>query len=630
MTRTRCSIRPSLEALEARDTPAGTVTATFAGGRLTLTGDAAANAVLVTQGPDGRLTVSGNGSGTQFRLNGGPVGDAVTVPALVTGGVTINLGDGADELTIDGVDLPGALAINGGNGAGDGPAGNTVRLNGVHVGGSLGVTNLAGEDTTFLGGAVTVDGGLIVRNGPGGGTVWGDYTTDLRVGGLFSVAGGAGIDKVDLWGVAGVAVGGLAFNSGTDRDGSTYQVHPFGDLAVAGGVQITNGAGPDGTDLGGQNLTVGGAVAIQNGDGGSSSILLAQAGLSVGQVVVTNGAGYDDNGIHSYGTALVRGGVRFVNGPGAGSNYIGDGNLLSIGGNVTFLNGSGPGLHLNTIGSGDTRIGGALTVRNGAGDTDTSIAGDTRLWIGGPTRITSGDGKDLLAFGASRVADGELPAVDVGPVAVNHGDGGSDTAIAGSRLTVRGSVNVAAWDGADRVVVASVGDSGSVTGNVFVEVGPGDQQAVAVGAGDGRGLTIGGALGIWTDDSVGVNAISLAGANVRSWTTIWTGAGADAIQVTGSTFGGAFALDTGAGDDLAKLEGAGGATSFRGPVWVSTGAGDDQVWVAGDMETAGQVVFAGATTWDGGGGAGDLLVVRFTGSVFLGPDPAVTGFEAAV
>ena len=28
---TRCSIRPSLETLETRDTPAGTVTATFAG-----------------------------------------------------------------------------------------------------------------------------------------------------------------------------------------------------------------------------------------------------------------------------------------------------------------------------------------------------------------------------------------------------------------------------------------------------------------------------------------------------------------------------------------------------------------------------------------------------------------------
>jgi hypothetical protein len=73
-----------------------------------------------------------------------------------------------------------------------------------------------------------------------------------------------------------VSVGGLVFYSGADRDGSNYQVRPFGDLAVAGGVRVTNGPGLDTTDLGGQNLTVGGAVVIQNGDGGRFSNLLAQ------------------------------------------------------------------------------------------------------------------------------------------------------------------------------------------------------------------------------------------------------------------------------------------------------------------------------------------------------------------
>src|SRR5262249_56384716 len=73
-----------------------------------------------------------------------------------------------------------------------------------------------------------------------------------------------------------VSVGGLVFYCGTDRDGSNYQVRPFGDLGGAGGVRVTNGPGLDTTDLGGQNLTVGGAAVIQNGDGGSSSTLLAQ------------------------------------------------------------------------------------------------------------------------------------------------------------------------------------------------------------------------------------------------------------------------------------------------------------------------------------------------------------------
>jgi hypothetical protein len=628
MTRARSLIRPSLEALEVRDTPAGTVTATFARGRLTLTGDAAANVLLVTQGPDGRLTVSGNGSGTQFQLNGGPARDAITLPAPVTGGVAINLGAGADEVTVDGVELPGALSINGGNGAGDGPAGNSVRLVDVHVRGGLVITNLAGEDFTFLGGAVTVGGGMTVRNGPGRGTVWGDYTTDLWVGGVFSVTGGAGNDKVDLYGGVGVAVGGLAFNSGTDRDGSQYVVHPFGDLTVAGGVQITNGAGSDVTDLGGQNLAVGGAVVVQNGDGGSSTVLRAEKGVSIGPVIVTNGAGYDSNMIEGRDSALIRGNVRFVNGAGIGVNSVFGGNLLTVGGSVTFVNGPGAGLHLNTVYAADVRVTGAVTVRNGDGDTDTSIAADTRLLIGGPTRITSGDGSDLLTFGASRVAELDFPDVDVGPVVVNNGDGGSQTTIVGGRLAVRGSVTVAAWDGTDEVAVAGVIDGGSVAGRVFIDVGPGDHQNVGVGAPDGRVLTIGGPLGIWTDDSAGAAWVSLAGLDVRSWAEVWTGGGADDVRVTGSTFAGEFDLDTGSGDDTASLEWKGAATSFRGPVWVYTGDGDDKILVGGDPENSGQVVFMGATHWDGGGGA-DLRAVRLTGGVFLGPDPAVQGFEVA-
>src|SRR5262249_31126109 len=148
MLRTRHSIRPSLENLESRETPAGTVTATFAAGRVTVTGDAADNTLLVTLGFDDRLTISGDGSGTAIRLNGGPALDEVTLPAPITGAVTISLGDGKDQVTIDTVDLPGSLTINGGNGAIGGADGNTINLQGgVLVGGNLTITNLVGADT---------------------------------------------------------------------------------------------------------------------------------------------------------------------------------------------------------------------------------------------------------------------------------------------------------------------------------------------------------------------------------------------------------------------------------------------------------------------------------------------------
>lgn len=626
---TRHSLRPSLETLEARDVPAGTVSATFANGRLTITGDAAANALLIRMEPEHLLTITDNGTGTQIRLNGGPVADAVTLPAPVTGAVVINLGDGADDLFLDGVGLPGSLTINGGNGSGDGLTGNSIRLQNVQVGGNLAVTNLAGEDNIYLWGLVGVGGGLCIRNGSGRSTVFGDYTTDLRVGGVFAVTGGAGVEHVDLYGGVGVAVGGLAFNSGTDHDGSFYVVHPFGDLTVAGSIRLTNGPGPDSNDLGGHNVTIGGAVVVNNGDGGSSTVLRADSALAVGQVTITNGAGYDDNTIQGHDSTLIRGNVRITNGAGIGANSVFGGNLLSVGGSVTFVNGNGHGLHLNTVYAVDARVAGAVTVRSGDGDTDTSVAAVTRLAVGGAVRVVSGTGADQVTIGIGRVADAPIPTVDVGPIIVNSGDGGSQTAIVGSRLTVRGPVDVVGWEGTDQVVVGSVADGGSVGGHLFIQVGPGDHQAVGVGGGNGGVLSIGGALGIWADDSTGGTLVGLTAVDVRSWTQIATGDGADTVLETGSTFRGEFDLDLGAGDDAAYLEWAGGTTNFRGPVWVSTGDGNDQVAVAVDDNFAGQVVFAGATHWDGGDGT-DFLVVNYGGTVFAGPDPATTGFEAVV
>src|SRR5262249_58284127 len=96
--------------------------------------------------------------------------------------------------------------------------------------------------------------------------------------------------------------------------------------------------------------------------------------------------------------------------------------------------------------AGDARVAGGVTVRNGDGDTDTSVAANTRLSVGGPTRITSGVGMDQVTVGVGRVAGAPLPTADLGPVRVSNGDGGSQTACVGSRLAVRGSVDGATRD----------------------------------------------------------------------------------------------------------------------------------------------------------------------------------------
>lgn len=530
---TRHALRPSLESLETRDVPAtfagpkftlieaeqitavpagGMVSATFASGWLTITGDAADNVLFLAEMDDGRLLLSANGSGTLICLNGGPASGAVTLPAPVTGGITINLGDGADQLIVDGVTLPGSLTINGRNGEADGPAGNMVYLHEVRVGGNLGITNLAGLDNTFFWGTVAVRGNLSVRNGPGGSNLTGDQTTDLQVGGVFSVADGAGFDRVDLWGPANVALGGLAVNTGTDADGSYLRVHPFGNLSVNGSIRVTNGTGSDFTDFGGQNLAIRGAVAINNGDGGSSNTLLAWDTLYAGRVSITNGAGNDYNQLFCYDKEVFGGDITFVNGPGDSDNYVGGNNALAIIGSVRILNGDGR--DLNSIGSTDARIGGAVVIRNGDGSSDTSINGDNNLLVQGATRITAGAGTDVIHLGDSRV-NPTIPAVDLGPVWMSLGDGGSDTEVSGGRLNVHGSLNITAGDGSDAVLVTTKAANGKVAGNLFVDLGTGDNQVVAINASLGQVLTIGGALGVWTDDPIGQSWTDLRGLDVH-------------------------------------------------------------------------------------------------------------------
>jgi hypothetical protein len=643
---TRHSLRPSLESLEAREVPAtfagpkftlveaeqiaavpagGTVTATFAGGRLTITGDAADNTLLIGQMDDGRLVLSANGSGTVIRLNGGPADGTVTLPAPVTGGVTVNLGDGADQLIVDTVTLPGSLAINGGNGEAGGPAGNTVYLRDVHVGGNLGITNLAGADSTFIWGTTTVNGALTIRNGDGGSNIWGDRTTDLRVGGTFSIVDGAGFDKVDLWAGVNVALGGLVVNTGTDTDGSYLRIHPFGNFTVNGSIRVTNGPGADFTDFGGQNLVVRGAVAIHNGDGGSSNTLLARDTLYAGQVSITNGAGNDSNQLFCYDKEAFGGNVTFVNGPGDSDNYIGGNNALGIIGSVRILNGTGR--DLNTIGSGDCRIGGSVVIRDGDGGSDNSISGDFNLLVQGATRITAGAGFDQVHLGDNRVAPTN-PAVDLGPVSMNLGNGGSDTEVSGGRLNVHGSLNITAGDGSDAVLVTTKLANGKVAGNLFVDLGRGDNQVVAINAATGQVLTIGGALGVSTDDPVGQSWTDLRGLDVHGWTEFWTGDGSDGVLVTGSTFRGAFDMSTEGGNDVVYLEWAGGSTNFRGPAWFDTGDGSDHVWVLGGPG-GGWLEFNGKTTFDGSGGTGDVMTVADAGDLFFHSQPTVTGFETA-
>src|SRR6476660_4883284 len=108
----------ALHQLESRDNPNGTVTASVAGGVLTLTGDDLDNSIAVDQTGAGSFTVSG---AANTAIQGGPNFTGVN-------SIVANLADGNDVVALFGsVDqdsdgltdfiLPGAVTINAGDGS---------------------------------------------------------------------------------------------------------------------------------------------------------------------------------------------------------------------------------------------------------------------------------------------------------------------------------------------------------------------------------------------------------------------------------------------------------------------------------------------------------------------------------
>jgi hypothetical protein len=107
------------------------------------------------------------------------------------------------------------------------------------------------------------------------------------------------------------------------------------------------------------------------------------------------------------------------------------------------------------------------------------------------------------------------------------------------------------------------------------------------------------------------------------------GDGTEQVLVTGSMFRGTFDLDTAGGSDEVWIEWAGGSTAFKGRTWFDTGDGDDNLWVLGGPNGAGWVEFAAASTWEGGGGTGDVLAAVDNGNLIYWQVPKVSGFETA-
>ena len=275
------SKRPGFERLEDRSMLAGDVTIDLVANNLLITGDNSANALAITDTGTALVITGiqgGTPSQTQLQSNTGVVivSDVATIPkASLTGDIYINLFNGRDELSFDGVNLTGdmitsKLKVNMGVGNDRITFGSTARND---FRGDVTLDLDEGDDTLTMDGfevhAVN-EGSLFIFSGFGDDTITIGANDDNTIEGDFNIDTGTGDDIVAV-----------------DR------TNAFADFS------IDTSGGADTVDLGRENLTnfldsavqVRGNLIIDTGITGDTVRL--DAVLVVQHMLISTGDGDD-------------------------------------------------------------------------------------------------------------------------------------------------------------------------------------------------------------------------------------------------------------------------------------------------------------------------------------------------
>ena len=647
--------------------------------------------------PLGRTSRIGNVA--TFTDSGGILNSVYLGAVLISGGTRITFASGVDNVWIEDSTLAGNLLIF------NGPGSLELNIRDVDVLGNALLQNLGGGALVDGLGRPAVDA-TYIRIDPT--TITGDLT----------ILNGVGDDRVIL---EDVTVGGNTYiNNGIDGS----DVHIL-DSALSGWLTIVNAGGSSGTEdepdynahvfIGGTNpanglgqtaaTTIGGSLIVLNGWGDDLVELeyeavdkLGETGTPVavaGDVIVVGGA----DSLEFFGEFEARNCLVVA---GAGDDWIAPGPTLTgwfyadlgpggatcgfdsadIAGNVTMIRGWGgtspnrPGFAGFTgIHSGS--VGGNFTVLCGGGNDETDFndaeiggsvfgsAGPDGAFftvqdslVGGSVTLLRGDGGAVALLGG--VEGGSKAAFASATVGAPVGLGPDPTS--GSVLvddsTVTGDLTVITGSGDD--VVAA--DGANIGGNVHVNTGLGraqvDFESTPVGGnftvwafdntaevylGGAALTTIGGDLFVQTGsgaDDVQLDSMSIAGK-----TTLCTFSGADTVDIVASLFTGDVFIRTGPegeapgsnGGDVVNVErvvDSGTVTEFVGDLTLRTGAGDDAVNIglAGDGNPAEGLGAVGSHAevrgqFDLDGGLGDDTLDYLTADNVFDLTPIITHVE---
>jgi len=556
-----------LNALEARDVPAGNVIASVsAAGLLSLLGDERDNVVTLTivGGVTPTVTVTPFGA-TTVTVDGvtSGAGVAVVIPKAAKA-LSAKMGDGDDTLQADAAT---AFALTGAA---------TIDLGG-------------GDNTLTLSTAEKLDlGKLTVTAGDGNDkiTVRGGLSKGSQI--LGAAQFNTGIGTVD------VALGG---------DGIA-----FGDLNIKGALGVTSDGGhgvapgvdpEEGVVVAGDHLTVGGATTLK-----------MKGFQTVGSLTVK------DSTLHAVTATGYNAVIYLFNSPVTGNVsaagiFAGAVNVADkpVTGNVTATSGfqAAVGIKSATVTgnvSANSRFG-ALVNLDAATVTGNVTVGAkftsslTTLGITSVKNLTVTGAlvAALQATGTSLTVTGNLSVTTAGFGSASF----NTTALS----KVAGNVNIkGGWGGGTFNVI---NDMFKADKNVTVDMGA---FSGLVSIGDGTTVAdIGGNLAV--KGGLGNDRATLTRVKVAGTTTINTGAGADTLEIESSEFVKAFSADLGNGDDtisIAQFAAAPAPVNFGAKTTILAGAGNDTLTLgnappaAGTGDANSKAVFAVASKIDGGTG----------------------------
>lgn len=324
-----------IESLEARLAPAGLVTLNIsAAGALTVTGDTFDNEFTITESGDLWTISSLPGSGTEFQLNGGATQSAITFDAPLS--LKATLGDGNDEMVLDGLTIAKTLNVNSGDGN------DVVDLTSTAIFGTAKVTMGNGDDTLSAGGDLYFGRGMSVVLGKGENTFDVNAVTLLSDGNISATAAGL-VTENQIFALktgVGEVNGSVSLRTTT----ASFTDFEIGDsvadsLVVTKGMTLKSAAGDDLVTLQG-DIIVGGVFAMQMGNGNNEVVTTNVDELAVRGLSYTGGTG-DDYFLLEARDVIVDGNFNFTAGSGTNTLDLFTSEYLGITKNLAYKGGIG-------------------------------------------------------------------------------------------------------------------------------------------------------------------------------------------------------------------------------------------------------------------------------------------------